>query len=91
MKIETKTLMNIQGKQLRYIIISNENDSHAINVGEKTFNSVNKLITDETNKQTGPIYGSYKIEETTPQETLASDNSSSRKNPVGNPKKIKNA
>lgn len=42
--IEVRTITNITGKQLKYLLIKRGNEQIAINVGEKTYQNVKEMI-----------------------------------------------
>lgn len=49
--VTTVTLKNIQDKEQKYVVISNGKDKAIINVGDKTFNNVKKIIDGDTVQQ----------------------------------------
>lgn len=47
-KVTTVKLKNIQDKDQLYVVIQNGTDKCIINVGQKTFDQVNKILEGET-------------------------------------------
>lgn len=47
MKIETLKHTDVRGKELKYLKVTNSNESYLINVGDKTFDEVSRLLEED--------------------------------------------
>lgn len=53
-KVETKAILDIRGKELKYVIITKGKETVIINVGDKTYENTKNVI-NQTNEQSNDV------------------------------------